>query len=202
MEYIIAPLSWLFRWALEFLQTVLGNYGLAIVLLSALVSAILLPLQLWADKLQQKDFNEKDAMRWALDSIANLKSAPKRFYYTNYIYRKYQYHPIKSMRGLVGLLVQLPFFLAAYFALSSFENFAGQGFLFIQDLAAPDQLWRGYNYFARDYDAGKSALGRFLFTTKKQFGAFCHSFTIAVATVIFAIVIPKKCCFVTVLDWQ
>ena len=145
MEYIIAPLSWLFGWALEFLQAVLGNYGLAIILLSALVSAILLPLQLWADKLQQKDFNEKDAMRWALDSIKNLSNSQKKFYYTKEIYRRHGYNPIKSMRGLVGLLVQLPFFLAAYFALSSFEGFAGKGFLFIQDLAAPDQLWRGYN---------------------------------------------------------
>ncbi len=146
MGYIIFPLSHSFQFVLETFYMLTQNYGLAIMLLSGLVSVLLLPLQLWADKLQQKDFNEKDAMRWALDSISRLANAQKKFYYTHYIYKKYKYRPIKSLRSLIGLLIQLPFFLAAYFMLGSFSDFSGQSFLIIKDLATPDALLKGYNF--------------------------------------------------------
>ena len=146
MQSLILPLSHLFQLVLELFYSIVPNYGLAIILLSSVVSLILLPLQLWADKLQQKDLREKDAMRWELDSIKSLSNAQKKFYYTKEIYRRYGYNPIKSMRSLVGLLIQLPFFLAAYFMLGSFEGFSGQSFLIIKDLASPDKLLKGYNF--------------------------------------------------------
>ena len=146
MQSLILPLSHLFQLVLELFYSIVPNYGLAIILLSSVVSVILLPLQLWADKLQQKDLREKDAMRWELDSIKSLSNAQKKFYYTKEIYRRYGYNPIKSMRSLVGLLIQLPFFLAAYFMLGSFEGFSGQSFLIIKDLASPDKLLKGYNF--------------------------------------------------------
>ena len=145
MQFLILPLSQLFQLVLELFYSIIPNYGLAIILLSSVVSVILLPLQLWADKLQQKDLSEKDAMHWELDSISLLANAQKKFYYTKEIYRRYGYNPIKSMRSLIGLLIQLPFFLAAYFMLGSFEGFSDQGFLFIKDLATPDKLLKGYN---------------------------------------------------------
>ncbi len=146
MGYIIFPLSYSFQFVLETFYTLTQNYGLAIIFLAILVSIVLLPLQLWADKLQQKDLDEKNAMRWALDSISRLANAQKKFYCTKEIYRRYGYNPIKSLRGLIGLLIQLPFFLAAYFMLGSFSDFSGQSFLIIKDLATPDALLKGYNF--------------------------------------------------------
>ena len=143
MQSFILPLSNLFQFVLETFYMLTQNYGLAIILLSSLVSVVLLPLQLWADKLQQKDLSEKDAMRWALDSIKSLGNAQKKFYYTKEIYRRYGYNPIKSLRSLVGLLIQLPFFLAAYFMLKNFDGFKWQSFWIIKNLAASDGLLWG-----------------------------------------------------------
>ncbi len=146
MQLLILPLSYSFQFVLETFYTLTQNYGLAIIFLAILVSIVLLPLQLWADKLQQKDLDEKNAMRWALDSISRLANAQKKFYCTKEIYRRYGYNPIKSLRSLIGLLIQLPFFLAAYFMLGSFSDFSGQSFLIIKDLATPDALLKGYNF--------------------------------------------------------
>ena len=44
------------------------------------------------------------------------------------------------LRSSFGLLIQVPFFIAAYAYLSHLEVLRGTSFLFIRDLGAPDAL--------------------------------------------------------------
>jgi hypothetical protein len=55
-------------------------------------------------------------------------------------YRQNHYHPIYALRSTFGLLIQIPFFIAAYSYLSTLEALKGASFLFIHDLGAPDRL--------------------------------------------------------------
>ncbi|MEM9424069.1 MAG: YidC/Oxa1 family membrane protein insertase, partial [Spirochaetota bacterium] len=146
METLISPLSTLLRLGLENFYTATSNYALAIILLSIGVSLILLPIQIWADKIQEKEQAHKARMRYELSEIKDtVPNSQERYFYTRYIYRLYNYHPIFALRGLAGLLIQVPFFIAAYMTLEHFNGFTGQSFGFIQDLSQPDKLLLGMN---------------------------------------------------------
>jgi membrane protein insertase Oxa1/YidC/SpoIIIJ len=55
-------------------------------------------------------------------------------------YRENHYHPVMALRSAISLLIQIPFFMAAYSFLSHFELLKGVSFLMIQDLGSPDKL--------------------------------------------------------------
>ena len=50
------------------------------------------------------------------------------------------YKTIYAFRGTLGLLIQIPFFIAAYNFIHSISGLNGQSFLFIKDLSQPDAL--------------------------------------------------------------
>jgi membrane protein insertase Oxa1/YidC/SpoIIIJ len=55
-------------------------------------------------------------------------------------YRQNHYHPVYAMRNTFSLLIQVPFFIAAYSFLSHLDALKGAHFLFISDMGAPDGL--------------------------------------------------------------
>ncbi len=58
----------------------------------------------------------------------------------NAYYRQQNYKPIYALRSSFSLLLQVPFFIAAYHYLSNQHLLKGSSFLFFRDLGAPDQL--------------------------------------------------------------
>jgi hypothetical protein len=75
-----------------------------------------------------------------LASIRAHYEGQKRFYLTRNVHRLHGYSSFLAIRASFGLLVQIPFFFAAYLYLSHFEGYAGVGFLFLKDLGKPDGL--------------------------------------------------------------
>jgi membrane protein insertase Oxa1/YidC/SpoIIIJ len=53
-------------------------------------------------------------------------------------YRQNHYHPVYMMRSTLGLLIQIPFFIAAYSYISHLEIIKGASFFIIRDLGSPD----------------------------------------------------------------
>ena len=56
-------------------------------------------------------------------------------------YRENHYHPIMALRSSLSLLIQIPFFIAAYHFLSNLESIKGTSFYFINDLGKPDGIF-------------------------------------------------------------
>lgn len=125
---------------LLFFHSLTDSYGISIILLSLVVSIILLPLFLLIEKSQVKGRNKKALMQVELDKVSNLKNKQEKYFYTKEIYKKHHYNPYGSLIGLLGLLVQIPFFLAAYIMFEQFEPFVGLSFGPIADLSKPDKL--------------------------------------------------------------
>lgn len=138
-------MEYFFEFVYRNLYVLTGNYGLSLILLSLVVSLILLPLQNWADKLRRRDKEEKATFAPALEAIQIHYRGTERFYYTQALHHLHDYHPVKSLRGLAGLLIQLPFFIGAYRFIGNYESFTNVSFLFINDLAKPDGLLKGIN---------------------------------------------------------
>jgi YidC/Oxa1 family membrane protein insertase len=113
-----------------------GNYGIAIILLTVLVRALMFPLgrkaALSAQKMQSlqplikelqekyKDDKEKQAREtWAL----------------------YGQHGVNPLGGCLPALIQLPIFVGLWQALNTSFQLRHASFLWIRDLSAPDQLF-------------------------------------------------------------
>jgi YidC/Oxa1 family membrane protein insertase len=128
------------RYTLEFFYSITDSYGLSIVLLSLAVTIIMLPLFWIAEVIQNKERARKAKMQPLLDEIKDVKNKQEKYYYTKEIYRKYQYSPLYALTGLIGLLIQVPFFLAAYWMLFEYLALKGVSYGPIKDLNQPDGL--------------------------------------------------------------
>lgn len=112
-----------------------GNYGLAIILLTVVVRGLMFPISkkqaLFSMRMQQlapelKKIQEK----YKGDAKAKTEA-------TMEFYRKHKINPLGSC---LPLLMQLPIFLGLYFALQESIHFRLAGFLWIDNLAAPDMF--------------------------------------------------------------
>lgn len=116
------------------------NHGLSLILLSIVVNLILFPFYYMAEKVEKKEKDVQAKMKPKLEEFKSVYKGYELYLYTNNVYRMHHYHPAYALRGLVSLLIQIPFFMGAYAFLSSYAGFQGVSFLFIRDLSQPDQL--------------------------------------------------------------
>ncbi|MDG1462180.1 MAG: YidC/Oxa1 family membrane protein insertase, partial [Gammaproteobacteria bacterium] len=125
---------------LNWLYGIVGNYGVAIILLSLSVKVLMFPLTHIADKWQAQ---VNATSRMLKPKLNEIKRAYKGEEAHNKILAVYKDHDISqfyTLRSLFGFLIQIPIFIAAFDMLA--ENFVlGQAsFLWIEDLAKPDNF--------------------------------------------------------------
>jgi len=127
---------------LRALTAIIGNAGLAIVALAGAVKLLLLPLALLAGQLQAQVQATQARLQPDLDAINAAYRGEERTRRTVALYRQAGVSPLYPLRSLVGFLIQIPVFIAAFDMLA--ENFDLQGvpFLWIRDLSRPDALAR------------------------------------------------------------
>jgi len=139
-QVAIYPLEFLLRLLLEYLYSLTNSYGIAIVLLSLLVNLLLIPFYLLSEKWQATEQNTQLKMH---DKVMEIKGAYRgyeRHALLRTLYRQHDYNPAYALKSVAGLLVQIPFFIAAYQLLLNSHNLNGESFAFIPDLASPDKL--------------------------------------------------------------
>ena len=130
----------LLRSLLDFFFTLTSSYGWSVILLSLAVTIIMLPLFWVAEVIQEKERARKRRMKPALDKLKDVDNQQEKYYYTKNIYRQHGYSPLYALTGLLGLFIQIPFFLAAYWMLLLYSPFTGVAFGPIADLSQPDGL--------------------------------------------------------------
>jgi len=125
-----------------FMKAFAGSPGLTIVAISVVVNTLLLPIYLVADRWQREERQLLDKMRPKVADIRAVFRGDERQMILGTYYRQQGYHPLFSIRSSVGLLIQIPFFLAAYDFLSHSPALPGASFLFLTDLGQPDGFLR------------------------------------------------------------
>ena len=119
----------------------MGSYGAAIIPLSLAVNFMLLPFYKRADALQLEERETQSRMKAGLTHIKAAFTGDERFMMQQAYYRQNNYKPVYSLRSLLPLALEIPFFIAAYRFLSRIEAFNGQSFgLILKNMGAPDQL--------------------------------------------------------------
>jgi YidC/Oxa1 family membrane protein insertase len=119
---------------------------LSIFGISFAVSILTLPLYFMADKHQRLEREIQKRMKPETDNIKAVFFGNERFMRLAAFYRQNDYNPLYSLRSGFSLLIQIPFFIAAYHFLSTLEIIKGVSFGPIKDLAMPDSLLSKDNF--------------------------------------------------------
>ena len=137
---IISPIKFVLGIFYFMLYRVFSSEGFAIVGLSAIVTLLVLPLYNMADAWQDEEREKQRKMKSKLDDIKAAFRGDERHMITNTYYRQQHYHPLMQLRSVIGVAIQVPFFIAAYHYLSHLTVLDGVSFLFLNDLSKPDGL--------------------------------------------------------------
>lgn len=139
---IIAPIEMVIEFVFCFYNAKIGIGGIAgaILAVSLAVNFLALPLYNIADRLQEKERDIQKGLSHWVNHIKKHFKGDERFMMMQAYYRENGYHPLYALRSSLSILIEIPFFIAAYQFLSHATSLQGASFAFLSDLGAPDGL--------------------------------------------------------------
>ena len=139
-KLLIGPLELLFEVIFALANRVVHHPGLAIIALSLAMNFLVLPLYRRADAMQAEERDQANKMKHWVDHIKKTFKGDERFMILQTYYRQNHYKQTDALKGSVSLLLEIPFFIAAYRFLSGLQLLHGVSFGPIRDLGSPDAL--------------------------------------------------------------
>lgn len=137
----IGPLKLLFEFIYQIANDFVGHPGLSIIVLSLIMNILVLPLYKRADAMQEQARDVEAKLARGVAHIKKTFSGDERMMMLQTYYRQNNYKPTNALNGSVSLLLEIPFFMAAYQFLSHLEILSGASLGPIKDLGAPDALF-------------------------------------------------------------
>lgn len=140
---IIGPIELLTRWIFTFMYSRIPGLGVigAICGVSFVINFLALPLYNIADSLQAKERNIQKKLEYRTKRIKKAFTGDERFMILSEYYRQNNYHPLYVLRSALSILIEVPFFIAAYNFLSHCDALNGVSFTFLHDLGKPDAVF-------------------------------------------------------------
>jgi YidC/Oxa1 family membrane protein insertase len=144
-EFLVIPLFLFLKW----LHRHMGNFGVAIIVLTVIIKVLFYPLtqrsmvsmrrlQTKMKKLQPKLQHLKELYARKEKSIDNRRRMNEEMME---LYRREGVNPMASMTGCLPLLLQIPILWALYSLLSAAIELRRAPFLYLEDLSAPDPIY-------------------------------------------------------------
>ena len=129
IEFVIETLFYLF------FNVFSSSYGTSLIFLSISVNLLSLPLYNIAEKWQDSEREIQNKMKPMIENIKAVYKGDQRYLLIRACQRIHGYKTIYAFRGTLGLLIQIPFFIAAYNFVYSINNleFAESSFFFIKN---------------------------------------------------------------------
>ena len=137
---LIGPLKLVFEVIFYVANSFTGHPGLAIIFLSLVMNILVLPLYRRADAMQEEARDTDMKLSRGVAHIKKTFSGDERMMILQTYYRQNNYKPTDALNGSVSLLLEIPFFMAAYQFLSHLDILDGVSLGPIKDLGAPDGL--------------------------------------------------------------
>ena len=145
-QFIIGPLLLLFEFIFNISYNLISIPWICIVILSLIVNILVLPLYKRADELQTEADKAENAVKNMSMHIKKSFKGDERVmilqtYYGHMKNSPYHYSPLNSLKSSISLILQIPFFIAAYSMLSELSVLKGSSMGPISDLSMPDSLF-------------------------------------------------------------
>jgi YidC/Oxa1 family membrane protein insertase len=148
MHYDEIPIfGWMFGWAIKPIASLLisglvilkgwvGDYGIAIILITIIIRLLIWPVYAKSARTMKRMSKLTPLMKEIREKYADNPEKMNRE--TMELYRTYGINPLG---GCLPMFIQLPVFLAFYRMLWSAVELRHQSFLWVDDLAMPDTLF-------------------------------------------------------------
>ena len=137
---IIYPIELFIETVFSISMEMVPSAGYAIVFVSLAVQLLVLPLYKRADELQEEERARQREMAPAVKHIKKTFKGDERVMMLSMYYRFENYHTYHQLKGILPLLLQIPFFMAAYNFLSGCSALEGASFYFLKDMGRPDGM--------------------------------------------------------------
>ena len=147
MEFIyslfIAPIEYLVEFVFLFLSTRFESIGVigAVLGVSIIINFLALPLYNMADAVKEKERQRQKQLEPRVKRIKAAFKGDEQFMMLSAYYRQNDYNPLYSLKASLSILLEIPFFIAAYNYLSNCSELLGQSFWIFKDLSKPDCLF-------------------------------------------------------------
>lgn len=141
---VISPIEYIVDWVFSFIIVKFEAAGVigAVLGVSLAINFLALPLYTVADSLRDKELALMKKLEPMTKRIKKTFRGDERFMMLQAYYKMNHYHPFYALRSSLSILIEVPFFIAAYHYLSHSELLRGAGFWIFRDLGAPDSLLR------------------------------------------------------------
>ena len=136
----IRPLELMFELIFSIANRIENNPAVDLIVMSLAINFIVLPLYRRADIIQQKARDDEKRLSPMINHIKKSFKGDERVMMLQTFYKQQNYSPLSSMKSIISLLLQIPFFIAAYQFLSHLPLLEGVSMGPIKDLLAPDGL--------------------------------------------------------------
>ena len=132
---IISPIEMIVIWVFNFFIFKFTHFGVigAICGVSLVINFLALPLYNIADSLQEKERKISKALEYRVSRIKKAFKGDERFMMLQTYYRQNNYSPLYVLRSSLSILIEIPFFIAAYHFLSNCEALNASSFWIFKD---------------------------------------------------------------------
>lgn len=137
----IGPLELVFEIIYMIANRFIGHPGLSIIVLSLIMNLLVLPLYKRSDAMQEEARDIDAKLQKGVAHIKKAFTGDEQMMILQTYYRQNNYKPTDALNGSVSLLLQVPFFMAAYNFLSNLGAIQGVSLGPIADLGAQDALF-------------------------------------------------------------
>lgn len=137
----IQPLQFTFEIIFSVANKFTNHPGLSIIVLSLIMNFLVLPLYKRADDMQEEQRKIDEKLKKGVDHIKKAFNGDERMMILQTYYRQNDYKPTDALNGSISLLLEVPFFIAAYQFLSHLTLLEGVSLGPIQNLGQPDAMF-------------------------------------------------------------
>ena len=135
----LRQLCFLIEWIFISLLNLVGNEGIAILLLACVLKIMIFPLNRIAEKWQDDVNSIQSDLQPQIDEIKSMFSGEEANHRIMQLYQDKNISPFYSVKSLFGFLIQIPIFIAVFDVLGESIYLLEKSFFFIDDLSKPDQ---------------------------------------------------------------
>lgn len=129
------------EWVVVALKSVLGGWGISLVVLAILFRLVVLPLSLWGARAQVVMKDKMAAVKPLIEEAKTKhKNAEKRNDAILAIYKEHGINPFGQFKGCLPLFIQLPILIALVQVLLNSYDLIDARFLWIEDLTRTDRF--------------------------------------------------------------
>ena len=140
---IITPIETIIDWVFLFISRKFSALGIisAVAGVSIAMNFMALPIYNIAEKIQEKERNISKKLAKQVKRIKETFKGDEQFMMLQAYYKEEHYHPLYVFRSSLSILIEIPFFIAAYHYLSHCEALFGASFWIFKNLGLPDQTF-------------------------------------------------------------